>query len=344
LENFVYRDVNPTRQAVAAANATAQPKPEIHGNPSIYSVSQGIESPDLSSVMEEYDRLMEETKREKDGWRKVSGIGVLTDIGLLIGDAVGARGNANVNKRDAVTGKFNEQTEKLRDLYRNMAARRPELAAQMLQRKFQNDLAAGNYNLSAENQKYQREYKAAQMASENAYREAKLKGQSEELARKAAIDAFNIWHKKAGLEETRRHNEQTEKTSGINANNNKRRTDAYVQNGGSSRYRKGNINIDTGDEWISIRPDVWDGGAKSVGDAIIDDAKKNAGKYNIPRDVLAGRKKMSGKELEDFVKQNSRKLPPEIHDMLIRMSAYDNTNSGKQNYPDGLDEFEKYVE
>jgi hypothetical protein len=138
--------------------------------------SPQLQSPDLSSIMEEYDRLMEETKREKEGWRKASGIGVLTDLGLLIGDAIGANGNANVNRREAVTGKFNEQTEKLQELYRNMAARRPELAAQMLQRKFQNDLALGNYNLSAENQKEAKAHREREV-------ERRQKWRDEDIAR-----------------------------------------------------------------------------------------------------------------------------------------------------------------
>jgi hypothetical protein len=312
--------------------------------PSIYSVSQGIESPDLSSVMEEYDRLMEETKREREGWRKSSGIGVLTDIGLLIGDAVGARGNANVNKRDAVTGKFNEQTEKLRDLYWNMAARRPELAAQMLQRKFQNDLAVGNYNLSAENQKYQREYNDSVLNDNREHRKY-------ERERSEKNDAFDQGLETKKFENHVQNQKEVNKINLINAYSNQQRAFNSGSEKGKSNLIQLNVRQGEKDTYVDFSGNLMkdfdfnDKQRRRIFNAAISDSGFITENPQLFQEET--RKGLGGEEGTGKYYPRKDKYIMESIVQGYAQKLYNENRLGTavgQTYPDGLDEFEKYVE
>ncbi|MDR1883063.1 MAG: hypothetical protein LBR26_09845 [Prevotella sp.] len=134
------------------------------------------EAPDLTSIIELINDDLNKKKADVEKARSLSYIPALADIAALISDHIGAAGNAVVEKRESATGKHNAFVEKMQELYRQSADRKPERVAQLMMENYKNRLtreglrdqmqsSRANYDFNMHNQ--------AMAASKDAFDRAK---------------------------------------------------------------------------------------------------------------------------------------------------------------------------
>lgn len=110
--------------------------------------------PTMEDAIQGYDQAMANTRKNLDQVNANKKWGELGDLGLLVGDYIGAKGGANVNVRQPVTQQFNDQAQKLADLYQKYQSDRPEKHAQLQLEDYKNKLGYAENNIKAKELTY----------------------------------------------------------------------------------------------------------------------------------------------------------------------------------------------
>ncbi|GAB6121095.1 hypothetical protein [Dysgonomonas termitidis] len=271
-------------------------------------------APDLSSMIDMINEDVAKKKADSDKARSLSYIPALADIAFLVSDFIGAKGGANVEKREPATGKYNAFVENMTNLYRQAADKRPERVAQFMMENYKNRLNRETLRSNMQKSRYeydlnlQKQKQAAiKTAYDLAYKDRIIAGKDKEEARKAAEGAAKLEAQKLDREERARHNKAMEDVSGMNARTNRQRANAYeskVKNDIANPKSKGKtvdiLDQSTGNI-ISVPESAWKGSSKQLMADILPVIESDPDYRMMANSIKRG--KIKGNVLDEIVKQ-----------------------------------------
>lgn len=146
--------------------------------------------PSMDDAIRGYDETMKRTKDDQAQVERNKKWGMLGDLGLLVGDYIGAKGGANVNVRQPITQEFNDKSQKLTDIYRQYQAEKPTKVAALQLEDYKNKLAQAKNAFEAD--KLTEEYIQQQKENLQKHNELLLKAHKDKDDAKAKQEEIQI--------------------------------------------------------------------------------------------------------------------------------------------------------
>ncbi|GHT25789.1 hypothetical protein AGMMS4957_21060 [Bacteroidia bacterium] len=136
-----------TTQAASASGVAATPAYALNpNNPYRGKVAQPEAPNTLSDYIEKYQKQLDEKKRDVEHRRQSSGVGLLTDLAVLLGDQHGANNNARVNVREMSGQQQAQEADRLYQDYMAAKNRLPDIENQLKLQEYQRQLGLYDKN------------------------------------------------------------------------------------------------------------------------------------------------------------------------------------------------------